>query len=379
MSTNFATKAAQLKSSAPIAKTSSTAMSFKNFHWRDLPTSVRSKWIEWSEQPQYYSPYFRTEFAECVSRVRDDLHVTVAYRNDTPIAILPYQLASRKFGEPLGGAVNDYHGPICHPEYLVTAEELIRAAGLRRFKFHSWIRPDESILNSTYSQVTATVADFSDGFQQFHHELCQKSSTLKRHPQKMRKLSREVGPLRLELNCRDERVLDWVIQKKRDKYKRTGVVDFFGVDWTRNLMHELHRFQSDDFQGVLSALYAGDKLVAAHFGMRAGTTLHYWYPVYDVDYRRYSPGTQLFLDIAKESATRGVEKIDFGYGEDPYKDKLTNRSFQVARGCVDFNRFRSNCNKQIDQLACRIKSSPAKQPLKRFIRLFFPNAGQPRV
>ena len=54
-----------------------------------------------------------------------------------------------------------------------------------------------------------------------------------------------------------------------------------------------------DFQGVLSGLYIGEKLVAAHFGMRSRRVLHWWFPAYDPELGKYSPGAQLLLELSR--------------------------------------------------------------------------------
>ena len=50
------------------------------------------------------------------------------------------------------------------------------------------------------------------------------------------------------------------------------------------LLRRLFDTRSSDFGGMLSAVYAGPHLVAAHFGLRAGPVLHWWFPVYDPNF-----------------------------------------------------------------------------------------------
>ncbi len=363
--------------SAP--STARHTLSVERVAFSELPETVIEVWRQWSEQPAFYSPYFHPKFTECASQVRDDVRIMLGYVQGKLVAIFPYQHCRRYLIEPVGGAINDYHAVLCDSANAISITDMLKVANVGRLKFHSWLAPYADLQPHIYGQTEASVADFSHGKTPFLAELCQKSSTISRHPQKCRKLTREIGSLRLELNCSDQSVLDWIIQKKREKYQRTGVVDFFGVAWTRDLLRKICQTNTPNFGGMLSALYAGDQLVAAHVGMRCGSTLHYWYPVYDTKYRKYSPGTQLFLEIVDHSSELGIQRIDFGYGADPYKDKLTNQKFLVARGCIDFNKIRSSYKRQLDQLVSKVKSSPAKQPLKRIVRIFMPGAGQPRV
>jgi CelD/BcsL family acetyltransferase involved in cellulose biosynthesis len=44
-----------------------------------------------------------------------------------------------------------------------------------------------------------------------------------------------------------------------------------------------------------------------------------WILAYDPDYSRFSPGTIEWFALFEEAARRGVEIVDFGYGDDRYK------------------------------------------------------------
>lgn len=376
---NTKTSTLHLAEKPAAQRTSEAPLQTEVIKFSELHELAIQAWKRWSQQSSFHSPYFHPSFTECVNAVRSDVHVLVGRSLGEIVALFPFQYGRRNLIEPAGGAVNDYQAVLSDAERPVSIVSLLRAADVGRLQFHSWLNPSADLGPHVYGEVEASIADFSQGQASFLNELKSQSSTIARHPQKTRKLMREIGPLRLDLNCQDPSVLDWVIAKKREKYANSGVVDFFGVPWTRNLMKKIFNTQTVEFGGLLSALYAGDHLVAAHFGMRRGSTLHYWYPVYDRSYRVYSPGTQLFLEIVNRAQELEIQKIDFGYGEDPYKTKLTNRRFKVARGCIDFNRLRSSYKKQVDHLVSKVKSSPAKQPLKRIVRMFMPGAGQPRV
>lgn len=347
--------------------------------YHELSEADLKRWFVWQTRPDFSSPYFHPAFTECVDQVRNDVQVALIQDGGDLVGILPYQAADARTSEPVGGAINDYHGILLRDPMSRLQADMIRACGINRFRFHSWINADSSIDDFRYGSCETTLADFSDGPDDFLQELRDKSYTINRHDQKMRKMIRELGPLRLELDCRDTACLDWVIQLKREKYKQSKIVDFFGVPWTRQLLHQIHQCQRSDFGGVLSVLYAGQHRVAAHFGMRCRSTLHYWFPVYDRKFRKYSPGTELFLEIVRQSSQLGFRKIDFGYGDEAYKTRLTNRQRSVIRGCVDFNPVRRVLGRAFDQVVTRVKHSPAKQPIKRAVRRFIPSAGQPRV
>ena len=84
----------------------------------------------------------------------------------------------------------------------------------------------------------------------------------------------------------------------------------------------------------LSLLYAGDELVAGHFGLRDHGVVPTWFPAYAPSMGRYSPGLLLHLAMARAAADDGVDLIDMGRGAKTYKDELKSGDTTVAEGRV---------------------------------------------
>ena len=100
-------------------------------------------------------------------------------------------------------------------------------------------------------------------------------------------------------------------------------------------LQRIHATDTAHFCGTLSLLYAGDQMVAGHFGMRAGTVWHYWFPAYDPDYAKYSPGFLLLLKMVQAASGLGVTTIDLGQGMTFYKERLKNGCVPIAEGSVE--------------------------------------------
>src|SRR5258707_9424166 len=105
----------------------------------------------------------------------------------------------------------------------------------------------------------------------------------------MRRMEREIGPLRFVSHSNDRQLLGQVLAWKSQQYRRTGWRDLFARGWGRALVERIHGIQSESFAGLLSLLYAGDSLVAGHMGMRSRNIWHYWFPAYDRKYAKFSP------------------------------------------------------------------------------------------
>ncbi len=189
---------------------------------------------------------------------------------------------------------------------------------------------------------------------------------------------KDLGPLRLEFDCKDEAVRQKILDLKRSQYRRTNIFDLLSVDWVHRVFNSLFVEQNGKCKGLTSVLYAGDTLVAGHVGLLEGDLLHYWFPVYDPAYHVYSPGTALFLEISKACEARGIKQVDFGYGEQPYKVKLTDTTSEVSYGRFDVARTRWHIKRCAYHLAMKRKQLPFREVIKLILRKLSPNFGAKR-
>jgi CelD/BcsL family acetyltransferase involved in cellulose biosynthesis len=74
--------------------------------------------------------------------------------------------------------------------------------------------------------------------------------------------------------------------------------------------------------------------VAVHLGLLGKDRLSWWFPAYDPDFGRYSPGLILLLDLINEASSRGIPLVDLGRGEHDYKLRVTSQFYEVAAGEV---------------------------------------------
>jgi CelD/BcsL family acetyltransferase involved in cellulose biosynthesis len=110
---------------------------------------------------------------------------------------------------------------------------------------------------------------------------------------------------------------------------------------------------------VLSTLHAGDRLAAAHFGMRSATVWHWWFPVYDPDLSKYSPGILLLLEMAREARGLGIRVIDFGKGDAEYKERLKTGDLALAEGTVETGRVAARLRRMVGAAVARLDRAPA--------------------
>jgi len=281
------------------------------------------------------------------------------------IGFFPFQRGLLRVGGPVGGRLSDFQGVIAVAEADWSAEDLIRGCGLRIWDFDHLLTTQRSF--GAYHDRTARspVIDLSEGFEAYREERHRTGSNrINQVLRKSRKLGREVGPLHFEAQSGDRAILEQVIEWKAAQCRRTGVFDFFRLAWTRALVERIHQTSDDRFAGMLSTLRAGDQLVAAQFGMRSRSVLHWWFPVYDATFARYSPGGILLIKLAEHVAAQGLRMIDLGKGEDAYKSSFMNGSIELAEGAVTIPSIPAKLRRVRESLEGFAQSSRVAAPVR---------------
>jgi CelD/BcsL family acetyltransferase involved in cellulose biosynthesis len=334
-------------------------------HWEEIR----------SRSPSLATPFFSSRYTKLVGNLRPDAKIAIAYRGGKIIGYLPFEQTNRSMIEPIGKAFNDAHGLICEAGEPIDYGDILKSLGLKSYRFHALNGPaiaDRSYHLGSSPSFLADLEAHPEGYVSF---LESTRETIYKQRRKTKKMIRDLGPLRLEIDCRDKAVLEALIGLKRDQYQRTYIFDILGVPWAQTMLSRLWEDHTAPCRGVLSALYAGDSLVAIHYGIMENGILHYWFPTYDRRYHQYSPGTAIFLEIANQASSIGIQKIDLGYGEQPYKHKFADTITDAPFGCI------SCCNLTFLRerfrlaVARNVKRIPGKPVLKKIVRGIWPSMG----
>ncbi|GAA2355912.1 GNAT family N-acetyltransferase [Nonomuraea africana] len=302
----------------------------------ELGESERSRWRALQKaDPSLDNPFLSVEFALAMDRLRDYVRVAVIHDGGSIAGFFPYERHSFGIGKPLGGFLTTCHGLISAPELKIDTRALLRAAKLSVFDFDHMVAGQPTFAAFETDVRPAPIMDLTAGFDSWIEQVKSNSpKNLKTVRYKERKLGREQGDLRFEYASPDPAVLRTLLNWKSDQYRRTGRVDRFAQPWIVELIDLMHAGRSDDFAGVLTMLYAGDVPVAGHFGLRTATTLVGWFPAYDTEFARYSPGIVHHLQMAEHAAKAGLHAVDMGKGGKEYKDWLKSGVLYVAEGRV---------------------------------------------
>lgn len=280
--------------------------------------------------PDLASPYFRWEFTEIAAKISPDAAVAILSRDGKTIGYFPHQRRGSAI-QPLGAPMNDYHGVIAMPgeaPSLATVAQLLNAP---RLNVSAWVGPSGAgELRETLMTVTP-----EEGYDAWYAE---RRSTwgkyFKDKERARRSLETELGPIRVERGIRDPKLLDTLIQLKRDQYARTNRHDIFACGWTRDLLHALMASEHEDFGASMAALWAGDKLTAVEYSLHAGDRYHFWFPAYVPELARCSPGILLTMDTMRLGCAAGFRVFDFGFGGEGYKKYFCNATQSVREAVI---------------------------------------------
>jgi CelD/BcsL family acetyltransferase involved in cellulose biosynthesis len=332
---------------------------------KDLTAELAAQWSAVRRgQRKFDSPFFAPEFIAAVAAVRDDVEVAVLEEQGQPVGFFPFQRASQRVAQPVGGRLSDFQGVICGAEAPWSAGELLRGCGLHRWHFdHLVCSPPLQ----PYCLATrpSSYMDLTGGFEAYR-EACRGrgSHQVREGLRKARAVQRDLGPLRFVPHTADPRVFAQLVDWKRAQYRRTGQTDVFAFSWTTALLERLMEERTEAFAGMLSALYIGDRLAAAHFGMRSQGVLHAWFPAYNRELAAYYPGRLLFVECARAAESLRISRIDLGAAPSQFKAGLMSATIEVGEGCVDL----SPAKRQLRQLWWTVRRRLRLPPLRTVLR-----------
>jgi CelD/BcsL family acetyltransferase involved in cellulose biosynthesis len=267
-----------------------------------------------------------------------DVHVAVIEDAASVAGFFPFEVGRRRAGRPLGWPRSDYHGPVLDESAAPDPRELVRACGLTTWSFDHLPATLTAFDPYVFGQGRSPYLDLSEGFEPYLAGRKARSD-VRDTLRKARKLEREAGPLRLVPESVDTDHVALLLEWKRSQYAETGVRDVLADTGSRELLAHVHATRGTEFAGALTVLYAGDVVAALDFGLRSGPVWHSWFPAYNRELRRYSPGLVLLLELTRAAAPLGIREIDLGKGEARYKQAFATGSLPLHEGCVGAQPF----------------------------------------
>ncbi len=292
-------------------------------------------------RPSLAGPFFQPEFTRLVAEHRDDVEVAVLEAAGRPVGFFPFQRARSGIGKPVGGPLSDYQAIVSAAPWQGSAAALVRACRLASWDFNHLLAEEQAFAPFSWASIVSPCLDLARGFDAYAADRAAAGTdVVPKAKRAARILERDLGALRLELHDADPRVLDTLFRWKAEQFERTDLANTFAVQWVDRLLRQIATTQAPRFSGMVTTLYAGDRLAAVMYGMRASTVLHNWIFAFERELSKYSPGMVLLIKLAEVASGQGIERIDLGKGPEQYKSRLMNGAVPLAEGAVELRLVR---------------------------------------
>jgi len=318
------------------------------------------------ESPDLQSPFFQPEYVQAIGEHRSDVEVAVLEEGGQPVGFFSYQRFGRYSAMPVGGKLTDFQGVVGRLPGDMSAVSMLRQCNLKSCTFDHLHGNQIPFNAGTMDACDSPYLDLSQGWESYVNNREQSGSRIIRETErKRRKLRRELGEVRFVPVCNDDDEVFWTLLDWKSKQRtRTGTFDVLKLPWVVNVLQSIRRLPGPNLTGQLSALYAGDALLAAHFGMGTPTMRHFWFAAYNSDFASYSAGAILFLDLARFAAEQNIRRFDLGKGTDRFKRRVASDSQIVFDGGVDTSPVR-RCGRRLLQLT---RKAARRAPFRGFVR-----------
>jgi CelD/BcsL family acetyltransferase involved in cellulose biosynthesis len=335
----------------------------------DLTGEELDAWHRLREaSPLLDSPYFHPGFAEAVHASGRAVEVAVGRdRTGQVLALLPCH-RERSLLRPVGWPGADFQGPVLAPETSFPPLMLL-GGGVRGYAFDHLLDGYAGFAPWIEGSRPSPFIDTTGGLDGYLGRASRSGKdNITQARRRTAKAERTYGPVRFAADAVDPEALARVIELKRGQYAATGVSDYFADLGRLDLVSRLLHTRGPSFSGMLSTLHAGPHMIAAHFGIRSGGVLHWWFPVYDPEFAHLAPGWMLLRELVSAAPRLGVSRIDLGRGEDEYKRRAKTGEMMVGHGLVTRNSARQAMRRARDSLVSAAKSSALGPGLRRIAR-----------
>jgi CelD/BcsL family acetyltransferase involved in cellulose biosynthesis len=332
----------------------------------DLTPELSEAWISFQlATPQLQSPVLRPELFRIVGRHYPRAHVAV-FRDEQGLAgFLPLD-RHPVFGSMAGSIpICDYQDAVLRPGCTTSLPALLRAASVKTFQFEHLLvppgpGPEASVVFTRYSKRIHIAPTYED----YLASLKANGKSMKNTTTKLRLLGRDHGQVVFSEDSRDAQILDTLLEWKAQRFNQGKPVD----PWISRALHEIFETRTPDFTGVLGSLHAGGQLVAAHFGVKSGRVLYYWFPAFNTAFSKYTPGWLLVESLLRTASNLGCDTVDLGPGGEPYKDYFANVQIPVSGGHVELPGAINLARRTYRALRSGVRSNRAARSILRPLR-----------
>jgi len=302
-------------------------------------------------EPAFGSPLLGPDFAQAVGDVRGDSRVAVFRRDGETAGFLAYHRRPSGFARPIGAPFCDYHALVSDPRAGLTGGEALAAAGLGRLRLTGLVDPFGQFAGAVAERTTAHRIVVTSDAQTYLDALRAGSQNrFKNHRRYRRGLEQDLGPVRLVAHDSDPAAFERLMGWKRRQIAESGVHDFLGAAWASTLMRQLYETRGGAFEGLMVSLYAGERLVAAHFGVVCDGWFHPWIGAIDPGLKAYSPGLVHQIEAIGAMTDLGLRVYDLGASNDHWKQMFALDQVEIGSGLATAPSLSGRIARSCDQV-----------------------------
>lgn len=298
----------------------------------DLTALDLERWRELcAGHPDYQSPLLGPEFTYVLACVRSDVRIALYEQDETLKAVLAIHLRPDGLARPLGAPFSDYSGPVTSPDFSLSLDEMLSAAGIAAYEANNFVDPWQRNVPEEFRDHTNVDTELPshvirpDGLSPEAYIEQRRAAHPKRFKNFRRlasQIERDAGKLRLEWGPVDGDRLKQLLAYKSEQFRRSGLIDLTVAPESKRILEAV----ACSAYSFWVTLWIGDTLVSGHFGIKAGTGFHPWISSFNPAYGAYSPGILLIMKVLEAMPEMGLETYDLSNGHDHYKKYFANAS-----------------------------------------------------
>lgn len=283
-------------------------------------------------------------------------------KNDEMEGFLPYQHRRGRgllgHVEKVGGHMSDHFGLVGQINQLGHFSDILGRFGISALRFDHGV---PALCPFPYSdeEVSEGIRFSANNFSAFSERLMRLNKDfIKGVFRGERRLATDSGEVIFEWETASSlTAMAHLIGEKRSQFRRTGVQDGLAPAWSRNLLFKLMQVANrPSCRLILSTLRSGDRWVASNLALLCGNTLHFWFPIFDQNFRRYSPGHILFFKVIERACTQGITSFDFGQGVSAYKEEYLGEKYMLLKGWVGLDNLSARLERVAQAIIWRAQS-----------------------
>jgi CelD/BcsL family acetyltransferase involved in cellulose biosynthesis len=279
-------------------------------------------------------PFLTPAFAMIADGVRSDVRVAVIEEQGSPIGFWAFSAGPDGSARPVLPGYSDrqgiVHGPGCEWDW----KRLLGACGLSGCQFDHL--PQHQTTEAVVGVRTASsrFMDLREGWPTYVNWIGHTHkgffAGVRRKERRMRR-DFQVG-----YRDHDPRpaALATLMQLKSAQCRQRGWRDVFGPPWVRQAVEQLAAAQGPALSARVSTLLLDGEVAVAMMSLRSWTVQALWFSTFRTCFAPLSPGIAGVLRVGSAAEAAGVQCLDLGKGEEPYKQILGNGAWPLTSGWV---------------------------------------------